>query len=400
MADKSLNIVIVAPRFPYPLDRGDRITIYNLLRFFSQRHTLSLLCFLEPDQDPDWVEKVEPFCEEVVTVPLSKPRAYTNSLLGVFGSTPLQVHYYRDPAMTAALDALVAKQQPDLLYAHTIRMGQYTESYQDSARVLALQISMTLNYRRLAEQAESPLNKLLYGLEYRKLRSFEGPYAGKFDKVLLISQHDLKAIEHAPPTDKTFFSPHGVSFEHFTADPAVEKEPSSVVFTGNMGYAPNVDAVRYFYEAIFPLVQEQVPGVTWTIVGTDPAPEVSKMAENPAIAVTGRVPDLRDYLNRAQVAVDPLRVGAGLQNKVLEGMSMGLPMVVTSVANEGIQATHGENILIADEPDVFAQHVVTLLNDAEKRSHLGEAARAFIVEQWSWEKHFEDLEAMFKELVN
>ena len=399
MINKSLNIVVVAPRFPYPLDRGDRITIYNLLRFFSQRHTLSLLCFLEPDQDPDWVDKVKPFCTEVVTVPLSKPRAYANSLLGVADSTPLQVHYYRDPAMTEALDALVARQKPDLLYAHTIRMGQYTESFRDAARVLALQISMTLNYRRLAEQAASPLSKALYELEYRKLRSFEGPYAGKFDKVLLISPHDLKAIEHEPPVDKTFFSPHGVSYDHFMADPSVEKEPGSIIFSGNMGYAPNVDAARYFYEDIFPLIQKQIPNVQWTIVGTDPAPEVSKMADNPAVTVTGRVPDLRDYMNRAQVAIDPLRVGAGLQNKVLEGMSMGLPMVITSVANEGIQAVHGENILIADEPEAFARHVATLFEDVEQRSRLGAAARAFIVEQWSWEKHFEELEAMFTELV-
>ena len=330
---------------------------------------------------------------------MSKPRAYANSLLGVVGQEPLQVHYYRDPAMTAAIDAVVARQKPDLLYAHTIRMGQYTESYRDAVRVLALQISMTLNYRRLAEQAQGPVSKALYGLEYRKLRAFEGPYAQKFDKVLLISPHDLKAIEHEPPVDKTFFSPHGVSFEHFTADPSVEKEPCSIIFSGNMGYAPNVDAARYFYEEIFPLVQQQIPQARWAVVGTDPAPEISKMAEDPAVTVTGRVPDLRDYMNRAQVSVDPLRVGAGLQNKVLEGMSMGLPMVITSVANEGIQAVHGENILIADEPDVFAQHVVGLLEDAEKRSRLGRAARAFIVEQWSWEKHFSDLEVMFTELV-
>ena len=397
--DKSLNIVIAAPRFPYPLDRGDRITVYNLLRFFSQRHTLSLLCFLEPDQDPTWVEKVKPFCAEVVTVPLSKPKAYANSLRGVFGKTPLQVRYYRDPAMTEAMDALVARQKPDLLYAHTIRMGQYTESFRDTLRVLALQISMTLNYRRLAEQAQSPLNKLLYGLEYRKLRSFEGPYAQKFDKVLLISPHDLKAIEHDPPVEKTFFSPHGVSFEHFMADPGIEKDPRSIIFTGNMGYAPNVDAARYFYEDIFPLVRAKIPKVQWSVVGTEPAPEISKMAEDPAVTVTGRVPDLRDYMNRAQVAIDPLRVGAGLQNKVLEGMAMGLPMVVTSVANEGIQATHGENILVADDRATFAQHIVTLLEDAEKRVELGRAARASIVEQWSWEKHFKDLETMFAELV-
>ena len=142
-----------------------------------------------------------------------------------------------------------------------------------------------------------------------------------------------------------------------------------------------------------------MPDVTWTVVGTNPAPEVAALAADAAVTVTGRVPDLRDYLNRAQVAIDPLRVGAGLQNKVLEGMATGLPMVITSVANEGIQASHPDTLLIADEPDMFAQRVVELLQDADKRRRLGEAARAFIIEYWSWEKHFEDLETVLGELV-
>lgn len=400
MTALSLNIVVVAPRFPFPLDRGDRLTIYNLLQFFSKRHRVSLVCFLEADQDPSWVDKVKPFCEQVVTVPLSKARVYTNSVLGVLGRVPLQVRYYADPAMTEAVHKLVATQKPDLLYAHTIRMGQYIEPFHNLPRVLAMQISMTLNYRRLAERAKGLLRKRLYTLEYRKLRDFEGQYARKFDKVLLISPHDLQAIERDAPKDNVFFSPHGVDYEFFTADPAVEKVPSSLIFTGNMGYAPNVDAARFFYEQIFPFVRERVPDVRWTIVGTSPAPEVVALADDPAVTVTGRVPDLREYLNRAQVAIDPLRVGAGLQNKVLEGMSMGLPMVITSVANEGIQAVHPKTILVADEPETFAQHIIELLGSADRRTQIGEAARAFIINNWSWEKHFEDLEDVVMELVH
>ena len=394
-----LDIVVVAPRFPFPLDRGDRLTVYNLLKFFSQRHKVSLVCFLEADQDPGWVSKLEPFCERVVTVPLSKTRVYANSLTGALGSVPLQVRYYADPAMTKAVNDLVATQKPDLLYAHTIRMGQYVEPFHNLPRVLAMQISMTLNYRRLAERAKNLLRKNLYTLEYRKLRAFEGRYARKFDKVLLISPHDLRAIERDAPQDNVFFSPHGVDYDFFAPDPAAKKVPNSLVFTGNMGYTPNVDAARFFYEQIFPSVREQVPDVTWTVVGTNPAPEVAALAADAAVTVTGRVPDLRDHLNRAQVAIDPLRVGAGLQNKVLEGMSTGLPMVITSVANEGIQAPHPDTLLIADEPNMFAQRVVELLQDADKRRRMGEAARAFIIEYWSWEKHFEDLETVLGELV-
>lgn len=394
-----MNIVIVAPRFPFPLDKGDRLTIYHMLRFFSERHKVSLVCFLEDGQDPAWVEKVEPFCEKVVVVPHQKLRAYANCITGAVDRTPLQLHYYSDPAMKEAVRKVIESEKPDLLYAHTIRMGQYIEPYTNIFRVLAMQISMTLNYRRLAEQAGGLPSKVFHNLEYRKVRAYEGRYARKFDKVLLISQHDLNAIEQDRPEQNVFFSPHGVDFEFFKPDLEIAKDPCSLVFTGNMNYAPNVDAARFFHDEIFPLVRAEIPDVKWNIVGADPAPEILAFQSDPAITVTGRVPDLRDYMNKAEVAIDPLRVGAGLQNKVLEGMSTGLPMVITSVANEGIRALDGENILIADSPADFACQIVRLLSDASLRRQLGSEARQFIIENWSWEKHFSDLEAMYMQML-
>ena len=168
-----------------------------------------------------------------------------------------------------------------------------------------------------------------------------------------------------------FFSPHGVDCEYFAPMSNVKKDPSTIVFTGNMNYAPNVDAAQFFYERIFPLVRSEVPDVKWQIIGADPAPVIEAMDADPAIAVTGRVPDLREYMNKATLAIAPLRIGAGLQNKVLEGMSMQLPMVITSVANEGIKAVDGKNILIADEPSAFAEQVVRLLRDAEAQNSWG-----------------------------
>ncbi|RIK42587.1 MAG: hypothetical protein DCC55_08375 [Chloroflexi bacterium] len=395
-----MNIVVVAPRFPFPLDKGDRLTVFHLLKYFSQRHQVSLICFLEADQDPAWVEKVAPFCARVEVIPLRKLRAYGNCAFGLLSRTPLQIQYYADPNVARAVRSVIDEMKPDLLYAHTIRMGQYIEPYRTYPRVLAMQISMTLNYRRLAERASSWPSKFMFGTEYRKVRAFEAEFARQFDRVLLISKHDLAAIDQATPLDNVFFSPHGVDFTYFAPDPAVQKEPNSLIFTGNMNYAPNVDAALYFYSEIFPFVREQLPVAKLKIVGADPAPEILALKQDAAVQVTGRVPDLRVYMKQACVAIDPLRVGAGLQNKVLEGMSMGLPMVITSIANEGIQAVDQENVFIADSPRAFADCVVTLLTDPRQRQMLGAAARAFILQNWSWEKHFADLEALFHDLVN
>lgn len=394
-----MKLVLVAPRFPFPLDKGDRLTVHHLVRYLGARHQVWLACFLEPDQDPAWVDQLRPHCEQVVTVPLSRARAYANSAAAAVGRTPLQVRYYADPRMRRVVDGLVARVQPDALYAHTIRMGPYTVGHTELPRVLAMQISMTLQYRRLAAETRGPVRRF-YDLEHRKLRGFEGPFARRFDRVLLISPHDLRAIEHDPPeASRVVFNPHGVDGTRFAPDPATEKRPGTIVFSGNLAYPPNVDAARWFHSAIWPRVVAAVPSARWDVVGADPAPEVAAMAADPRITVTGRVPDLVPYLDRAEVAIDPLRIGAGLQNKVLEGMAVGLPMVITTIANEGIQATPGEHLLVADEPEAFADEVVRLLRDPSLRARLGAAARAHILTAWSWEHHFADLERVFEELV-
>jgi sugar transferase (PEP-CTERM/EpsH1 system associated) len=392
-----VKLVVVAPRFPFPLDKGDRLTIHHLVRHFGAKHQVWLACFLEPDQDPAWVDQLRPHCEDVLTVPLSRARAYTSTASATLGRTPLQVRYYADPRMHRLVDDLVGRVQPDLLYAHTIRMGPYTVGHTEVPRVLAMQISMTLNYRRLAQETRPP-QRWLHTLEHRKLRRFEGPFANRFDTALLISPHDLRAIEHDPPR-QVVFSPHGVDGQRYAPDPTTEKDPATIVFSGNMAYPPNVDAALWFHRDIWPRVRAEVPDARFQVVGADPVAEVRALASDPAVTVTGRVPDLVPHLDRATVAIDPLRVGAGLQNKVLEGMAMGLPMVITTVANEGIQATPGEHVLVADEPASFAADVVRLLEDPASRATLGTAARRHILDAWSWEHHFDDLEAVFERLV-
>lgn len=394
-----MKITVVTARFPYPLDRGDRLTIYYLLQHFSKRHQVSLVCFTKPDQDPTWIKKIEPFCECIETVPLRRWRAYANCLRGFAGRTPLQVQYHDDPAMHQAVSQVIHQTQPDLLYAHYIRMGRYIEPYREYPRVLAMQLSMTLNYRRLAEHASNWLYKTVYSTEYRRLRRFEANFARQFDKVLLISKNDLNAIAPDKPLKNVFFSPHGVDYDYFSPDPQTQAEANTLIFTGNMKYMPNVDAAIYFCQEILPLVRRQIPEVKLNIVGTNPLPEVQALGQDPYIKVTGRVPDLRTYLNRAQVAIAPMRVAAGLLNKVLEGMAMEKPMVITSVANEGIRAVGGEHLLIADQAQDFADQIVTLLNDPARRRQLGTAARNFVTQEWSWEKHFLDLEHMFCNLV-
>jgi polysaccharide biosynthesis protein PslH len=387
----SLRLMIVAPRFPYPLDKGDRLTVFNLLKHFAKRHRVALVTFLEPGQRLDDRRHFEGWVDAIYTVPLSRPRAYWRCARGALSRRPLQTCYYMAPEMTALVARAVEEFQPDLLYAHTIRMGEYLLAHRGRPTVLAMQIAMTLNYGRLARFSRGPLAKLLYGFEHRKVRAYEPWIARQYSRCLLISPADVQAI--GDRLDNVLISPHGVDFEYFAPAPNRIAEPGRIVFTGNMGYAANVDAICYFVAEILPLIRAQQPDVRLAVVGTDPAPAVRRLARDPAIDVTGRVPDLRGWLDRAEVAIDPLRIGAGLQNKVLEGMAMALPMVITSAANEGIGARDGEHVLIVDDSAAFAAAVVGLLRRREQAVALGHRARQFIVENWSWQKHFDALEA-------
>jgi sugar transferase (PEP-CTERM/EpsH1 system associated) len=391
-----VRLLVLAPRFPWPLDKGDRLTVFNLLKHFAAEHEVALVCF--DDGGAGRRRHVDGLVDRVETVALRRVDAYARSGLGLLGRTPLQVHYYRSGRMDAAVQRVVAEWSPDIVYAHTIRMAEYAAGLDGVPTVLAMQIAMALNYGRMAKYTKSPLWKALYTIEARRARRYEPAVARLFDLCLLISEADVAALGPERPPN-VLINPHGVDFEHFTADPAVEEEEGHIVFTGNMAYPPNVDAALWFASDILPLVQEHRPDARFSIVGTDPTPAVLAAGERPSVTVTGRVDDMRPWLDRAQVAVDPLRIGAGLQNKILEGMAMGVPMVVTSTANEGIGATPGEEIVVADDARSFADAVLGLFDDAERRVTMGERARRFIEEHWSWETHFADLERAMASLV-
>ncbi|MCJ7725117.1 MAG: glycosyltransferase, partial [Acidimicrobiia bacterium] len=361
-----MRILVLAPRFPYPLDKGDRLTVFNLVRHFSRLHDVALVTFLEPGQDSGDRRHLEGVAERIETVPLQRWRAYLRAVFGMLRGKPLQVGYYSSPQMTRTVARVIEEFRPDIVYAHTIRMAEYLAGDR-RPKVLAMQISMRLNYGRLARFHKSALRRLVYRVEAWWAGRYEPKIARRFDRCLLISEHDVAALGTPRPAN-IFINAHGVDFRFFASTGAGAERAGHLVFTGNMAYPPNADAVVWFVEEILPLVRREAPEARLTVVGADPLPSVLALAEPGIVEVTGRVTDLRPYLDGAQVAIDPLRVGAGLQNKILEGMSMGLPMVVTSVANEGIGAEAGRHLLVSDTPEEFAAAIVTLLRDEAMRT--------------------------------
>ena len=393
-----MEILLVTTRFPYPTRTGDTLTVFHLLNHFSQRHTIDLVSCTGRSYRREHLDAVSPFCRRVHTVPISPVRSAVNGAGALLRRQPLQSVWFHTPELARSIKRSVERNHYDVLYAHTIRAARYLTELKTSGRslrVLAMQISMQLNYRRLAGYERNPLYRYVFKREASRLASYESALVERFDRALVISDVDRLAICDQP-NDRFFECPHGVTLDD---DPAgvEEREPGSIVFSGNMNYRPNVDAAIFFVREILPLVKARVPDAMFFIVGANPDSSVRALGDDPAVTVTGEVESVYSWLRRASVGVNPLRAGAGLQNKVLEGMACGLPLVVTPVANEGIKAVPGDHLITAETPADFADAVVRLLESVDLRRRIGSAARNFIEEHWSWDIHFNRLERMFEE---
>lgn len=395
-----MRMLVVTYRLPVDLCSGDQLTIHHMLRYFSQRHEIVLVTPGSRRDRMQGTDLVAPYCERVEVIPLPRWQSYWNCLIGLLSSDPLQIHYFRSDRMLRRVKEILEEDEIDVAYAYHLRSGQYLTDRNSCSRALDLKPVQTLNLKRMRDHIASPIKRMLYDLEYQRVKQYESHLVGHFDRCFVISETDRAVIDPDRRLDSILVNPHGLDSTYFTPRSNREEEPASMIFTGYMKYEPNVDAVLFFYQKIFPLIKAHVPNVKLYIVGKAPRPEVAALAKDSSVVVTGFVEDIRPHMNRVQVAIDPLRIGAGLQNKVLEGMSMGLPMVITSIANEGIRAVDEKHLLIADSAESFAQRVVMLLKHPCRRQQLGEAAREFILENWSWEKHFKDLEQMLLRLAS
>jgi len=397
-ACRALDVLVVAPRFPYPLDQGDRLTIYHLLRHFASRgHRLHLVTFVKGEDEVAQRGRIEPWCASLRLVPLRAWPRRVNLVLGPLRGQPFQVAYYRSPLMNQAIEEALQQEQPDIGYVHLLRMAEYLARRDGLPRIVGIQASPTLTTQRLVERAATLKDRLKWSLEHRLVRRLEPRLAAAYDRSLFISEHDLQAASRHGPIHNAVLHPHGVDVEHFAPRAAAARLPGRIVMTGNLGYAPNVDAAVWFATEVLPLVQREVPGAQFVLAGARPAPAVQALAERPGVVVTGWMEDLRDALAAAEVAVAPLRIASGLQNKVLEALAMGTPMVITNWANEGLRMP-ADIVCLADEPGAFAAAVIELLQDRGAAEAMAARAREYIVREWSWERHFADLEALMLEL--
>lgn len=392
-----MKILFLANRVPYPPYRGDKLKIFNLARRLKDRHELHLLTFAQNEEDLQYKQELEKIFKEVHFVYLPKWRSVLNCLRGAFDARPLQVLYFQSARMHRQLASLMQQHAYDAVHVQHLRMAQYLADNNDIPRILDLPDAFSLYWERRKAVKRNPLIALFERIEQQRLVSYER-IMSKYNLSLVCSYEDLDYLKKTQFANNLRILPNGVDLETFASGGHSYSHARTILFTGNMDYAPNVDAVIYFTQTILPLIRSQLPKVQFVIAGQRPVKKVLELA-NDHITVTGFVKDLAATYNEASVVVAPLRFGAGTQNKVLEAMAMGVPVVCSNIGFAGLGIKSGEGALMQTEPTQFANAVIDILLSQEIRRNIGEAGMKVIRTRFDWDIVAGMLENYFKEIT-
>jgi glycosyltransferase involved in cell wall biosynthesis len=350
-------------------------------------------------------------CRKVRTVEHGLPQILLGSAAALFNGLPFQVGFFSNAALSREVGFAIREGDYDIVYNYYLRTAPAVPAifspnrttamaHGSAAAFLALQLSQTLNTRRIYENERGWLKRLFYRVEFARLRSYEARIWRNFTKTVLIGARDVEDIRDAcrhgrqPEIDNWTLSAHGTDVEQFRPARDDEVVPGRIVFSGSMRYQPNVQAALWFVEHCWNTVRDTVAGAELYIVGQSPTTALRALDGQNGIYVTGTVPDISEHIRRATVCINPMRAAGGMQNKLIEYMASGKAVVATSIANEGICAPTN-TLALADEPGDFSATTISLLANPHEAMRLGRAARDYVVREWTWERQFEKLEATF-----
>jgi sugar transferase (PEP-CTERM/EpsH1 system associated) len=387
-----MKIFFLAQRVPYPPDRGDKIRAFNEIRHLACSHEVHVFCLADGIDDLANVRGLEAHAASVHAVPRSSFKSKARALVALFAGKPFSVGYFDERSLHRLIERERQRVRPDAALVFSSGVAQYVEAFGDLPRVMDFVDLDSLKWKQYAERSRAPM-RWVYATEAARLLSYEQKIARSFDYSIVCTPRERADFERLIPGAPVSCVGNGVDLEYFSTR-AIAKQPGRLVFTGVMDYLPNIDAVVWFCDRVLPLVLRRVPGVTFTICGSRPTPEVQALGSRPGVTVTGRVDDVRPYLDAAEVAVVPIRIARGIQNKVLEAMAMGLPCVSATAAWNGIEVTGDPGVFIADEAEDFAARVVALLTDRGLRERASESARRAVERHYSWAAQLAGLDAI------
>jgi sugar transferase (PEP-CTERM/EpsH1 system associated) len=387
------DLLFLMQRLPYPLIKGEKVRNWHILNYLTKWYDIHFGCLIDDPADFQHIDTVKALCASMYTAPLDRRWAKLTCATGLLTGEPLSVTFFRDRGLRRWVEDIVTRVQPEMIFVNSSNMAPYMlDLPRTGKRVVELGDVDSEKFRSYSETAGMPMRQV-YRREWRLVEQLERRVALECDWSVLVTEPEAALFRSKVPeaADKIVGIRCGVDHRYF--DPSHEYpalfDPAAgpaFVFTGTMDYLPNSDAVTWFADRVLPIIRHALPAARFFIVGSNPSDDVKRLARRDGITVTGRVRDVRPYLYHATAAVAPMRIARGIQNKVLEAMAMGKPVIVTSGALEGIDATPGQEVILADEPEAFANAAIRLAGAGVPEGRtLGEAARRLILRRYDWD---------------
>ena len=387
-----MKLFVLLSRFPYPLEKGDKLRAFYQIKELSKYHHIYLCALSDRQVSKESIAKLQPYCSRIEIIQLSKIQIYFNLALGLlFSKLPFQVIYFYSKSAKKRINQLIKETKADHIYAQLIRTSEYVKDIVGIPKTLDYMDALSRGMERRIEKSPFYLRPFVQ-MEALRLKRYEHFIFSYFENLTIISEQDRDLIVNSN-NERIKIIPNGVQHDFFKA--SREDKKFDLIFTGNMSYEPNVLSVEYLANKVIPLILLELPNVQLAIVGACPSGRVKSLA-NDTITITGWVEDIRDYYNAAKLFVAPMQIGTGLQNKLLEAMSMELPCITSDLANNALGAKEGESILIGRTPQEYANLVIDLLLNKQKAALIAKAGHQYVQDNFSWETSTKKLEQILE----
>ncbi|MEM7330676.1 MAG: glycosyltransferase [Chloroflexota bacterium] len=377
---------------------------YNLIRHLSARgHEITLLTVWSNEQERADLEPLQKICHKIEAVHVPTWRSLMNCLTVLPSKRPFQSVFSWHENLVSSYNGTSPFDVAHVEHLRGSKYGLYLKEHTKLPVIWDSVDCISHLFEQAAEKSESTMGRMRSKLELGRTQFYEGWLLDKFEHVLVTSSQDkagLIALKR-PQTEASPISVlhNGVDFSHFEVDESLPREEETVVISGKMSYHANVSMVKFLMDDIMPLVWQKRPQVKVWIVGKDPTPDIQAWDEHPCVTVTGTVPEIRPYLQKATCAVTPITYGAGIQNKVLEAMACGTPVVTTSKAVSAIDVTSGKELLIADTAQAFADEICSIISDKNQQKIIGQAGRDYVEANHHWNSIAANLEKIYQTAI-
>ena len=387
------RLLFLTSRFPYALEKGDKLRAYHLIRNLSRDFEIFLFAVNETSPSESQLAALQPWCTAIETAVITKAQSAVS--MSLRHHLPFQIAYFYTQEAMRKLEKFSATHHPEIIFCHLIRMSEYAKRIPAKIKALDYMDAFAVGMERYKENSNWWMKGPAH-IEYKRLRRYEEKAFNYFQYHTIISDQDKGHIQH-PGNERIEVIPNGVDFDYFHPMEAVKKY--DILFTGHLSYPPNITSAVYTAEEVFPLLKASRPDATCLIAGAEPTTKV-KSLQGDGVTIKGWMDDIREAFAHSRVMLAPMLISIGLQNKILQAMIMKIPCVISPMANNALGAIHGEHLFVAETTEQYRDYTLRLLNDRELYNKMAEKGYHFIRDRFSWEHHSGTITARLMHLLN